>query len=257
MDHYYPGAPVSIPQPRPDFADRAKRFVGIYRNSRHNESTFEKLNSVVMDIPIILTAENTLETGGYEWVETEDPLIFIRQDGHEHLIFQEDAAGNIKSFMFQNVPVHYYFKKSWFDTTTFTLTWVGVCLLVSMLTVLIWPLKFLLSLRKRKHLAGIAVPLTSRMARWLAWGFSALSIFFFVMLLIGMFSGSLVSGGREAAVGFFLFPPLAVVMTIGMLIFTGLAWRRRYWSLPGRAYYSLLTLTAVAFLGWLSYFNLF
>jgi len=256
MDHYYPAAPALVPQPKPDFADRAKRFIGSYQNSRHNESTFEKLSGVVLDISIKLSSNNTLETGGYEWMETEDPLIFIRQDGREHLIFQEDAAGNITNFMFQNVPVHYYFKKSWFDTTTFTLSWVGVCQLVFLLTVLIWPLKYLVGLRRRKQTAGAAAPLPSRMARWLAWSLSALSLFFFVMLLIGMFSGTLVEG-RYAATGFFLIPPLTLVMAIGMIVFTVLAWTRRYWSLSGRAYYTLLTFAAVSFLGWLNYFNLF
>lgn len=83
-----------------------------------------------------------------------------------------------------------------------------------------------------------------------------MSLFFFVMLLIGMFSGALVEG-RYSETGFFLIPPLVGVMTVGMLIFTGLAWTRRYWSLSGRAYYSLVTLAAVVFLGWLNYFNLF
>ena len=257
MDHYYPGAPISDPQLKPDFADRAKRFVGSYQNSRHNESTFEKLNGVVMDTSIKLTSNNTLETGGYEWVETEDPLVFIRQDGHEHLIFQEDEAGNITNFMFQNVPIHYYFKKSWLDTATFTLLWGGISLLVFLLTVLIWPIKFLLSLRRRKQTAGAAVPLLSRIARWLAWGLSALSLFFFAKLMFGMFSQVLVNEGQDAAAGLFLIPPLTVLMAIGMLIFTGLAWVRRYWSLSGRVYYSLLTLAGVVFLGWLNYFNLF
>ena len=157
--------------------------------------------------------------------------------------------------MFQNVPVHYYFKKSWFDTATFTLTWAGICLLVFLLTVLIWPLKSLVGLRRRKQTAGAAAPLPSRMAHWLAWSLSALTLFFFVMLLIWMFSGTLVEG-RYSATGFFLIPPLVAVMTIGMLIFTGLAWARRYWSLPGRAYYTIVTLAAVGFLGWLNYFNL-
>jgi len=257
MDHYYPGAPVSVPQPKSDFADRAKRFVGSYQNSRHNESTFEKLDGVVSETSIKLTSNNTLETSGYEWMETEDPLVFIRQDGHEHLIFQEDEAGNITNFMFQNVPVHYYFKKSWFDTAAFALLWVVVCLLVFLLTVLIWPLKFLISLRKRKQTAGAVVSLSSRIARWLAWGFSALSLFFFVMVMIGMFSGTLIGEGREAVAGLFLIPPLTLVMAIGMVVFTGLAWTRRYWSLSGRAYYTMVTLTAVVFLGWLNYFNLF
>lgn len=256
LDHYYPGAPASIPQPKSDFADRAKRFIGSYQNSRHNESTFEKLSDVVLDISIKFSRSNTLETGGYEWVETDNPLVFVRQDGHEHLIFQEDAAGNITNFMFQNVPVHYYFKKSWFDTSTFTLAWAGICQLVFLLTVLIWPLKSLIGIRRRKQTAGAAAPLPSRMAHWLARSLSALSLFFFVMLLIGMFSGALVEG-RYSETGFFLIPPLVGVMTVGMLIFTGLAWTRRYWSLSGRAYYSLVTLAAVVFLGWLNYFNLF
>jgi len=251
MDHYFPGAPALVPQPKPDFADRAKRFIGSYQNSRHNVS------GVVQDVSINLTSDNTLATGGYEWVETDDPLVFIRMDGHEHLIFQEDDAGNITSFMFQNVPVHFYFKKSWFDTAAFTLLWGSISLLVFLLTVLIWPLKFLLSLRRRKQATDVAIPLLSRIARWLAWGSSALSIFFFVMVMIGMFSGALLSEGRESAAVLFLIPPLTLVMAIGMVFFAVLAWTRRYWSLSGRAYYTLLTLAAVSFLGWLNYFNLF
>jgi hypothetical protein len=117
-----------------------------------------------MDTSIKLTSNNTIETGGYEWVETEDPLVFIRQDGQEHLILQEDEAGNITNFMFKNVPIHYYFKKSWLDTATFTLLWGGVSLLVFLLTVLIWPIKFLASLHRFKQTAGAAVPLLSRIA---------------------------------------------------------------------------------------------
>jgi len=256
MDHYYPSSPVSVPQPKPDFANRAERFVGIYQNSRHNESTYEKLASVVQDISIKLTTNNTLETGGSQWMETEEPLVFIREDGHEHLIFQEDEAGNITSFMFQNLPIHFYFKKSWFDTAPYTILWASVGQLFYLLTVVMWPLKYLLNLRRRKHAAGDAVPLPSRIARWLAWGLSALSLTFFVTFLIIFMSGVLTSEGRDAATSLFLIPPLTVVMAIGMVIFTGLAWARGYWSLSGRVYYTLLTLAAVSFLGWLNYFNL-
>ena len=256
MDHYFPSAPVSIPQPRPDFADRAKRFVGSYQNSRHNEGTFEKLDGVVSETSIKLTSNNTLETGGHEWVETEDPLVFIREDGHEHLIFQENEAGNITNFMYRNVPVHYFFKKSWFETTAFTLLWAGVCLLIFLSTLLIWPLKSLRNLRRQKHTTNSA-PLPSRIARWVAWGFSAMSLLFFVMLMIGMFSRTLVGEGRQSAAGMFLIPPLTVMMATGMIVFAGLAWKRNYWSFSGRAYYTLVTLAALVFLGWLNYFNLF
>jgi hypothetical protein len=189
-------------------------------------------------------------------METEDPLTFIRQDGHDQLIFKEDNAGNIASFMFQKWPVFVYLKKSWFDSIVFTGLWGGVCLLFFLSTVVVWPLKFLFNLRKRKQVAENAVLLPARIARWLAWSFSTLSLIFTVIFASMVFNGALLDTGQDAATGLFLIPPLTLVMAIGMVIFTGLAWTRRYWSLSGRVYYSLLTLSAVVFLGWLQYFNL-
>lgn len=264
MDHYYPNSPVSVPQPKPDFASRAERFVGSYLNSRHNESTPEKLSYTFAESPITylsikLTGDNKLKTGGSQWIETEDPLVFIREDGYEHLIFQEDEAGKITSFMFQNTPVHFYIKKNWFDTATFTTLWGSVSLLFFLLTVLVWPLKYLLSRRRSNTATGEAMPLPARIARWLAWVFSALSLIFFVSFIGMVMSGAVNPSAislNNTATGLLLIPPLTVVMGIGMVIFTGLAWMRRYWSLPGRAYYTLLTIAGVVFLGWLDYFNL-
>jgi hypothetical protein len=33
MDHYYPSNPVSIPQPKPDFSDRAKRLLAVIKTA--------------------------------------------------------------------------------------------------------------------------------------------------------------------------------------------------------------------------------
>jgi hypothetical protein len=52
------------------------------------------------------------------------------------------------------------------------------------------------------------------------------------------------------------FPVAAAVLTIGAAIFTGLAWRDRYWSVCGRIHYTLVTLAAVVFAWWLNYWNL-
>jgi hypothetical protein len=54
-----------------------------------------------------------------------------------------------------------------------------------------------------------------------------------------------------------LIPTLTLVLTIGMIFFTGLAWVRRSWSFSGRIFYTMVSLAAVGFLGWLNYFNLF
>ena len=48
---------------------------------------------------------------------------------------------------------------------------------------------------------------------------------------------------------------LSAVLTIGALVYTVLAWKNSYWSIAGRAYYTLVTIAAVAFVWFLNYWN--
>jgi hypothetical protein len=49
---------------------------------------------------------------------------------------------------------------------------------------------------------------------------------------------------------------LAAAMTLGALVYTVLAWRDGYWGIAGRIFYTLVTVTAVAFVGFSNYWNL-
>jgi len=49
---------------------------------------------------------------------------------------------------------------------------------------------------------------------------------------------------------------LAAMLTIGALVYMVLAWKDCYWSLAFRAYYTLVTVAAVAFVWFLNYWNL-
>jgi hypothetical protein len=40
------------------------------------------------------------------------------------------------------------------------------------------------------------------------------------------------------------------------MVYTGLAWKNRYWGIAGRGYYTLVTVAAVAFVWFLNYWNL-
>ncbi len=260
MDHYYPGGETAVSQPSPDFTKQAERFIGTYQGSRHNENSPEKLLSLNTDVSIRLTPDNLLETinldaATHQWMATEDALLFIRDDGNETLIFQEDAEGNIVSFVIGNVPIETYLKKSLFDTVAVTMPWGMVCLLFFLITILIWPLKFIVNQLRRKQPAD-SVPMASKIARWLGWGYSALSLFFVVAFMGMMMSPTIKYGLPPEMEQLLLIPNLTALMAVGMVIFTGFAWVRRYWSFSGRVYYTLLTVTAVAFLGWLSYWNL-
>ncbi len=49
---------------------------------------------------------------------------------------------------------------------------------------------------------------------------------------------------------------LSAVLTVGAVVYTVLAWKKRYWSIGARVYYSLVTVAAVAFIWFLNYWNL-
>jgi hypothetical protein len=51
-------------------------------------------------------------------------------------------------------------------------------------------------------------------------------------------------------------PVVTAVLTIGLLVFTVLAWRGRFWTLIARVHYSCVTLSAMIFAGWATYWAL-
>lgn len=53
-----------------------------------------------------------------------------------------------------------------------------------------------------------------------------------------------------------LTPPVTTGLTLGLIVFTVLAWKNQYWSLVGRVHYSLLTTAAIGFISFLTYWNL-
>jgi len=49
--------------------------------------------------------------------------------------------------------------------------------------------------------------------------------------------------------------PAITVLTIGMILFAGLAWIMSYRGFAGRLHYTILTLSALAFIWWLNYWH--
>lgn len=266
MDRYFPVHTNSIQQSAVDFATLAKRYTGIYRGTNHqNETGLEKMMSLSSEIPVTLTPRNTLKTIGLgfgwpafkpvsEWVATEDPLVFKRIDGGETLIFQQDQDSNIASFVVAHDPQAVYLKKNFFDTSGFTLPLAGICLLFFLVTIIAWFFKYLSYFRQ--HIHAVKAPLMPRIAHWLAGCFGVLSLLFVTAFLSMMMDPEIIYGAPPLLKPLLVIPIVLVVISVGMLIFTSMAWLRRYWSIAGRVHYTLLTLTALGFLFWLQYWNL-
>ena len=76
------------------------------------------------------------------------------------------------------------------------------------------------------------------------------------MLLLTMTYNDLAYGVPVVLLIVLTMPIIAALFTIGALGFTALAWHRRYWSLPGRIHYTIVTIALLSFLWSLNYWNL-
>jgi pimeloyl-ACP methyl ester carboxylesterase len=91
-----------------------------------------------------------------------------------------------------------------------------------------------------------------RLAGLLAFGFGIVAIIFvsgvlyftFDALLTGLANIFAISG---AAAPFFGFPYLLLILAVGMVIVTILAWRHGYWAPWARVYYSIVSVAAIAY----------
>ena len=90
-------------------------------------------------------------------------------------------------------------------------------------------------------------------------GVSALLVLFTVALFVymgGMQWYTILFGVPLFIKVLLVLPVLAAVLTAGALVFTVLAWKDKYWGVAGRIYYTVVTLTAVAFIWSLNFLNL-
>jgi CubicO group peptidase (beta-lactamase class C family) len=259
FDHYYPAPQVKPIQPPADFNQRAKRFVGSYKDTRSAYTTFEKLSNLMKPrIEISDPGDGTLllTLRGLEMrlVEVE-PLYFRQVDGPFGVVFREDERGRI-TYMFSDVsPQEDYEKLNWYETTSFNLALLLGCFLAFLSMALVAAVRAIRNLRS----AGKGEPAArgARIASWIIVGLSVLNLLFIAGTVM-MFSGL-----GFPRFGFTLTDQillglgvLSALLTAGALVYTILAWKDQYWGVAFRLYYTLVTIAAVAFVWFLNNWNL-
>jgi hypothetical protein len=256
MDHYYPALTESpTPQPLADFQDRAGRFTGAYRVNKHAHSTLEKMSQLGRDVRVTAAGDGTLTVHlpgqTTQWVEV-GPLLFQRVGGGDYLVFRENESGRITHMFLGSQPYVSYESLAWYETSPVHLGLLGFAALFFLSAILAGPARYII--RRIKHKPSPQVERPARLARWLAVLVIALYLIFFVArVLVGM---QITHDVPPMLNTLFALPVLAIVLTIGLAVFTVLAWKDRYWGILGRLHYTLVTLAAAAFIPFLHYWNL-
>jgi CubicO group peptidase (beta-lactamase class C family) len=255
VDHFFPQELPNLTPPA-DFAPRAGRFAGNYAMTMgKTETTPEKLMALLLSVDVQADANGLVVPmlGNARFIETE-PLVFRQADDDTLLVFKEDSSGNITlAFLGSNAQTA-LIKNRWFETLTFNLALLGLWFILFSSFEITAGVR--LYLRHKRHQPETA----SRLERT-AQGVAGMAGFLGLLVLAGAFASifnayGLYVGDLPLWPFVQVFSVIVALLTLGMVIFTILAWVRRFWRAPGRIHYTLVTLSAVGLVWFMNFWNI-
>lgn len=253
IDHYFPPAERAAPAPAPGFMERARRLAGSYASLRRSYTSLAKLAMLAGAVKITVTPEGYLRSTGMgeqpkRWVEVE-PGLFQAIDGAEKALFREEAG---KTYLFiSELPPMAFEKLEGLETPAFQIALLVPAGLVLVSALVGWPIA---AWRKRNRPRASA---PSRWPRLAGWIMCALFAVFALELVAGLGDAQQIVFGVPPALRLALaLPVAAALLLVAVLIWTVLAWARRYWNFGARVHYTLVALAGVVLTWWLRYYNL-
>ena len=258
FDHYYP-APALEPAHQPEgSAEQLERFVGSYAEASSPQSSLAKIFSLFGGYGIKNPGDGTLilSVRGFEFrLIAQEPLYFQQVDGPFHVLFSEDDKGRITHMYTDLMPQYTLIKLDWYEAPGFN----QLLLMSSSLVFLtLLPVAWIRRLWNRR--SGAPRKSASRGSR-AAYGLMLVISLLNLLIAFGMVSG-LMGLTNEL-----LEPPLIIRIVLGLsilsVLLTPLAlvscvldWKDDYWGVAFRAYYTLLTCAALAFVWFMYFYNM-
>ena len=182
------------------------------------------------------------------------PLYFEEVEGDGRVTFREDDQGNVAYLFFGDLPQIALRKVAWYETRLFNLGLIGVTALLFLSVLVVGLVRLIVGLFRRR-----AQPPLPALARIAPAALAAMAVVG-LALEIGLFlaitdSWALASGQRDLLTVTGWLSILAVLLAIIMVVLTVLAWRAKWWRLPARIYYTIVSLGSVALVWFLVYWN--
>ena len=259
MDRYYP-AEQPAPIAADSVANSATQYEGIYFSTRTEYTTAGKMVRLFQSVKVRAESEHQLVVSlGFPaqmtWHYREiAPGVFRSMDlppsVFGDLIFaRRDEA--VYSLFAQNNPGSAYREAPWFAEPAFNLALLSMTVLL-FLSVVMWvPIGWWIGRHCRE-----SIPDQSRITTVWQELLSFLALLFLIGFVSVFSNPETVFGISPWAQYLFLLPLPIAILAVGMVVFTVLAWARRWWSLPGRVHYTLVTLAGLTFIWWMVYWNL-
>jgi CubicO group peptidase (beta-lactamase class C family) len=264
LNRYFPG-PATDPAPAVTPAHPVDQVAGSYWPTRSHDTTWTKLRTLLRLVTVSATNDGSLTISGQvgldpavaqaRWVEAE-PLVYQQVHGEERLVFTTDAQGRVTHLFIGNFPIMAFTRLAWYETLPVQVGLLGGSLLLFLSALVGWPLGRLLA-RWRQRRRSTGARGGWRPAVWLLLAVSGLNVVFALGFAYEFQEYVARPYAASAMVlALLVLPLVTTVLTLGMVVAAVQAWRQRHWSLAARLHYSLVALAALAFIWWLSSWNL-
>ncbi len=270
MDHYFPSDVTATPLPPEGAFDRSKKFVGEYHQNRKSFTTSESILSLVSGVIRVDVNESGDLLVNHigvtnKFTETEHGIYQNTREGttpdaygeFRTIVFKTDPFGNI--MLTVDGPMTYS-KVPSYATSGLTFLSIMMALLLFTGSLIYWGIASIVRIFKRKKTQQRKGALA---ARWVA--------IVYGLFFLGMVAGIVLINEIDPVYGLpksaystlpswvsivDLFPYVLVLSGVALLFYTVLAWWKKYWGIPGRIHYTLLTMAALNVMWIFWYWNI-
>lgn len=258
LNRYYPVPAFTRDAPPAGWAERAAEYEGQYRMLRRSHTTFEKLLGLAMQATVITGDDGDIlfrsHMGEIPMWEVE-PGLFRSTDGFAEAGFSHDERIGRPVVYLSQAPPSPAEKVGLGASPGFHLVLLVFWLFTFLSILVVMPARYVLQ-RKVAEVAALYGP--ERWLRWAALAVALLALAFLVTVLgaVGDME-AFMSGKAEAGIRVALvFPILALIVGVAVIVGAVVAYRRRMWGAWGRAYFAVFALAVIVFVVQLHYWNL-
>ncbi|WP_235782048.1 serine hydrolase domain-containing protein [Paenibacillus senegalensis] len=276
MDRYFPSNGMKALSPPDGMLERSGQFVGEYQQNRRSYTTDDKLLSLVNNVIHVAADEEgyllvTLLGETNRFIEIEPGVYYNLREGRtpdfsgdfRTIVFGSDSFG--KTMLMTDGPMSYS-KAAWYETAAFNMMLIALSVLVVIGSLVYWGIKAIMH-RVRRTTSGQSEangqPKAASVGKGLAIVYGLLAIIFMLEFLLAgtphpVYQLPAIAYGEAPGWSAWtkFVPHLMAIIGLGTVIFTGLAWWRRYWRMPGRIHYTGFAGASLILLWIFSFWNM-
>ncbi|WP_232057946.1 serine hydrolase domain-containing protein [Cohnella abietis] len=252
FDRYFPAPEIKLPPMSIETDKSLLKYAGAYQFTRRNHSDIDKFFSFLVKMNVEVSGNRlSMGSGAEQQVYAQVGPDLFQEVGSSHQIgFRTDESGKVTHMFLDFLTAIPLERPPLLDKTTFWYPLLGFSLVmfITVLTGFAYRRREIKAMPKAQKWAVRLSVVTA------AWALATVAATFFVVLNMDLLDR--LSRITQSLNLYLFMPIILVLLTLGMLTFSVLAWKDKYWTVLKRVHFTLVTLSAVVLCVFFYYWNL-